>query len=75
MFRICTARYPNDAELAELIDLKHAYLAEYQADIESAKRVVTVGVDKPDDTNLAEVAAWTMVANLILNLDEVVNKN
>jgi hypothetical protein len=34
-----------------------------------------VGESKPDDKlNPSELAAWTMVGNLLLNLDEVINK-
>jgi hypothetical protein len=28
-----------------------------------------------EEAEAAELAAWTVVANLVLNLDEVINKN
>jgi hypothetical protein len=43
--------------------------------VEAAKQLIDVGESKPDPTlNLSELAAWTMVANLVLNLDEVITK-
>ena len=50
-------------------------LAEYTRDAEAAKKLIAVGELKPDaKLNPSELAAWTMVANLILNLDEVITK-
>ena len=47
----------------------------YTRDVEAAKKLIAVGETKPDTTlNLSELAAWTMIANLVLNLDEVINK-
>ena len=38
-------------------------------------KLIAVGESKPDATlNPSELAAWTMIANLVLNLDEVINK-
>ena len=40
-----------------------------------AQKLVAVGETKPDPTlDPVELAAWTMIGNLILNLDEVINK-
>ena len=37
--------------------------------------LISVGELKPDaKLNPSELAAWTMIANLLLNLDEVINK-
>ena len=45
-------------------------------DLEAAKQLIAYGESVPDK-ELAphELASWTLVANLLLNLDEVVNKN
>ena len=49
--------------------------AEFGKTPESARALISIGETKPDPKhNAAELAAWTMVANLILNLDEVVTK-
>lgn len=50
-------------------------LAEFEAKPDDAKKFITVGESKPDEKLPApKVAAWTMVASQILNLDEVLNK-
>jgi mono/diheme cytochrome c family protein len=50
-------------------------LAHYKANAEDAKKLLAVGEAKVDpklDTNM--LAAWTMLANEMMNLDEVLNK-
>ncbi|MCK5941324.1 MAG: PSD1 domain-containing protein [Planctomycetes bacterium] len=42
---------------------------------DDARRLVSIGAEPPgDDVDAVELAAWTMVANLILNLDAVLTK-
>jgi hypothetical protein len=75
LFQLATARRPDARETAELLATYKDHLATYTQDIESARRLIAVGESKPDGKlNASELAAWTMVANLILNLDEVLNK-
>jgi hypothetical protein len=66
LFETVTARLPNDQEQAELSRLLADLLDHYQANIHQAKLLV--------GSADAKWAAWTMVANTLLNLDEVVNK-
>jgi hypothetical protein len=50
-------------------------LAQYQAKPEEAKKLIAVGESKADPTlDPATLAAWTMLANELMNLDEVLNK-
>jgi hypothetical protein len=74
-FRLATARRPEAEELAALVGQYEAQLAEYRASGEAAVQLLSVG-ESPRDESLdpAELAAWTMVANVILNLDETVTK-
>ncbi len=77
MYRLCTARVASDTTVAELVKLLENQLSEYEQDDETAHKLLAVRfggihVEKFEKTQLA---AWTVVANLILNLDEVVNKN
>ena len=75
MFEIATAREPRASETALLVETLQAHAEEFKADPEAAKALITVGESKPDETlDAVEVATWTMIANLILNLDEVLNK-
>jgi hypothetical protein len=47
----------------------------YTADTQDATKLITVGETKPESSiPPAELAAWTMVANELMNLDEVLNK-
>jgi mono/diheme cytochrome c family protein len=75
MFRRATARRPDMRELAELRAAYQDHLAVYSRDVEAAKALIAGGESKPDASlSPTELAAWTMVANLILNLDEVITK-
>ena len=75
-FRLATARPPTKAELAVLNDTLFTQWAKYQGRADAAKKAITFGESKPDAAlDPTELAAYAMVANLILNLDEVVTKN
>jgi hypothetical protein len=50
-------------------------LAYYKAHPKDAHKLISVGESRPDATlDAPTLAAWTMVANEMLNLDEVLNK-
>jgi hypothetical protein len=50
-------------------------LAHYRANPESAKDLLAVGVTRsPETVDPTELAAWTMVVNILMNLDEVLTK-
>ena len=75
LFETATARLPKPVEAALLLKTFHAHYQELEAEPEAAEKLIAIGESPPDETlNVAEVAAWTMIANLILNLDEVLNK-
>ena len=75
-FRLATARQPSELELGVLVRQYETQLATYRSDEESAKKVLAVGERPvPDGLDSAELAAWTLVANVILNLDETMTKN
>jgi mono/diheme cytochrome c family protein len=75
LFRLATARNPDRKEQAELLANYRDNLTVYGGDTQAAKELISVGESTPDARlNPSELAAWTMVANLILNLDEVINK-
>jgi len=74
-FRMTTARRPTEQELTVLRSLYTTMLAEFQADREGAQALTSMG-ESPRDNQLdvAEFAAWTIVASSLLNLDETVTK-
>jgi hypothetical protein len=50
-------------------------LASYESAPKEANALLAVGESKPDDSlDTAVLAAYTMVANEMMNLDEVLNK-
>ena len=52
-----------------------ALLAEYKANPAAAKELIAFGESKADAAlDPAELAAWTMLVNQVMNLDEVLNK-
>jgi hypothetical protein len=54
--------------------LEH-FMSVYRADAEAAKKLVAVGESKADEKlDQAELAAWTMLASQVINLDEAMNK-
>ncbi len=74
-FRLATARRAGDFEIGVLLRQFETHLAEFRQDAEAAAKVVAAGESPRDESlDVAELAAWTMVANLILNLDETLTK-
>lgn len=74
-FRMVTSRYPTAREAEILRAALDQHLASFKARPEDAKLAISYGESKPDETlDPVELAAWTMVANLLMNLDEMVTK-
>jgi len=73
--RAATSRPATDAEVRVLEDGLTRRLAQYRADTASAEKLLTAG-ESPRDRSLdtAEFAAYTTVASVILNLDEVITR-
>ncbi len=74
-FRLATARKPTGKESGVLRSLLDKQVASFQRDRQDAVRFLSVG-ESPRDKRLdvAELAAWTTVASVILNLDETITK-
>jgi hypothetical protein len=74
-FRWCTSRTPSDDEVAVLTKLLETQRGHYAADQEAAKKLLTVGDAKADaKLDAAELAAWTGVAQALLNLDATIHR-
>ena len=71
-FRLVLARQPSAFEVDRLVRLHTESLADYRQKPEEARKLATEPLGPPpaDLTDLADLAAWTVVANVILNLDE-----
>jgi hypothetical protein len=73
--RLATGRQIDEAELELLVSVFERHRAAYEQNREAAQQLVSVGEAARDDQlDVVDLAAWTMVANLILNLDETVTK-
>ena len=74
-FRVATSRRPTEVEKTVLQKQLEKQLARFEQDKEAAAKVLAVGEAKMDEAMpKPEQAAWTMVANLLMNLDETVTK-
>ncbi|MBL9203216.1 MAG: PSD1 domain-containing protein [Opitutaceae bacterium] len=75
-FRSVVAREPLPAEKKLLMDTLAKHRAHFAKNAEAASEVISNGESKSATMFPAgEFAAWTMVANLLLNLDESVCRN
>jgi hypothetical protein len=75
MIRRATLRAPSREDVADLVAVYRSQRETYEKDPEAAKKAISTG-DLPPDSSIepAELAAWTLAANVVLNLDEVLNK-
>ena len=75
-FREALSRSATAAEQEILERLYQKHLKEYAVDSAAAQKVLAVG-DKPvpNGMNSTELAAWTSVARVILNLHETITRN
>ena len=73
--RLALARAPAPEQVAVLVDLHARELARYAADPESAHKLATSEMLPPiAAADAPELAAWTAVANVVLNLDAVLTR-
>jgi hypothetical protein len=72
-WRLALARSPSKKESTVLNRTLQHQLATYRGDKEAAKKLVRVGdLPKPKDIDESELAAWTALSNVILNLNETI---
>lgn len=75
-FRQALSRPPSPAELETLEALFRKHRAQYEADPRAAGELVHTG-ERPVPADIAapELAAWTSVARVVLNLHETITRN
>ncbi|WP_145053416.1 DUF1553 domain-containing protein [Lignipirellula cremea] len=70
--RLCLARPPHDQELKELLNLYEQAKASFAEDPASAKTFASEPLGPlPAEADAVDLAAWTVVSNVLLNLDEM----
>lgn len=74
-FSLLVGRTPKEAEQTVLLEALQKQRAQFAAAPEKAKEVNSVGESAPSGEIAApELAAWTMVCSLIMNLDESLSR-
>jgi mono/diheme cytochrome c family protein len=74
-FRRATGRSMTQQEATILLALYDKHAKEYHEDVEGAKKLVALGAKPaPKDLEVIELAAWTSVARVILNLHETITR-
>ncbi|MFP6692596.1 MAG: DUF1553 domain-containing protein, partial [Pirellulales bacterium] len=76
VYRRALARNPSEGELAILKAVFERHLKKYDEDADAAARLLEIGeAELPDNVDVTELAAWTAVARVILNLHETITRN
>jgi len=74
-FRLCVSRSPKSKETERLVALYEQELAQFKQDAPAAQKLATGDLGKPPEgVSVEKLAAWTVVANVLLNLDETITK-
>ena len=69
-------RPPRDGDTRELVALLDKLRSHYGQDREAAESLLKVGLaPRPEGVDPGELAAWTNVARVILNLHETITRN
>jgi len=72
--RLCLCRPPHEVQVRALVELYETELARYRDDAAAAQQIATDPLGPlPDSMNAIELAAWTVVGNVLLNLDGVLS--
>ena len=75
-FELATSRRPEDREVLVLAGLLDQHVTHFNSDPDAARKLLAVGQRPiPGDLNAPELAAWTSVARVLLNLHEGVTRD
>ena len=76
IFQLSLSRVPTATEQEAMALALSKFQSRFQEHLEDAKKLVYVG-EKPTNSLIPsqDLAAYTLLANLVLNLDETVNRN
>ena len=74
-FRLVLARPPHEAERTRIISLYERVAKQYAGDPRSAQDIATMPLGPlSENVDVVSAAAWTVVGNVLLNLDETLAK-
>jgi hypothetical protein len=73
--QLCTVRPPKEDQVNSLLKLYKSELNHYRTETQEAEKIATDPLGPlPKQMNIPELAAWTVVANVLLNLDGVLTR-
>ncbi len=73
--RCVLARPATAKEIAQIVELFESEKSRYETDDDAAIQIATSELGSPKKSyHMAELAAWTVVSNVLLNLDETLTK-
>ncbi|MGB2455138.1 MAG: DUF1553 domain-containing protein, partial [Akkermansiaceae bacterium] len=76
IFRSVVSRLPSVEEKKIIVRFFKRQFEKYQGIPEEATKAISFGESEPaKDLDASELAAWSLVANLILNMDEAIVRN
>ena len=74
-YLLAVARKSRESEQKVMLDVYHASLQHYRNNEQAAKELLGIGESKRDESlDPAEHAAWTVIASLVLNLNETLTR-
>jgi mono/diheme cytochrome c family protein len=74
-FRLCVSREPDQFEMQKLMELLEDQKKYFDGRTSAAVYVTATDPNRmPEDIDLHKVAPWTMVARVLLNMDETITK-
>ena len=74
-FHACLSRMPSPQEAQRLVSLFESEYDHFKKDVKAAEKMAASELGPPGSgEKLDELAAWTVVANVLLNLDEAMTK-
>jgi len=71
-FRVCLSREPADVELERLVQFLEKQRSSFKTATKEAEAIAPA--DRPKEVALADAAAWTALARVVLNLDEFITR-
>jgi mono/diheme cytochrome c family protein len=74
-FRLCVSREPDQFETQKLMELLEDQKKYFEGRTSAAVYVTAMDLNKiPEDVDLHKVAPWTLIARVLLNMDETITK-
>jgi hypothetical protein len=74
--RLCLVRPPSPEQVKQIVELYASEIENYRKDVAAASVMATDPIGPlPPGVKVDELAAWTVVSNVLLNLDGVLTKS